>query len=472
MTKTLNRSIFRAYDIRGIYPETLSLADAELIGRAIGSEATDRGLSLICTGYDGRLSSPELNQALTRGILATGINVIELGLLPTPALYYGAIERGNGSGVMITGSHNPKDYNGFKIMLDGHTLSGQEIDQLYQRISNNNLYQGSGERYCETIQSAYLKRLQQGQQLTRPLKVIVDCGNGVPGPWIEALLEQLGCDTTALFCDVDGNFPNHHPDPEKPESLQDLIAAIKSQQADIGLALDGDGDRLALVTETGQIITPDQLLCLFSEQILKDHPGSEIIYDVKSSLQLRHLIERAGGIATMWKCGHSMIKNHMKQKNALFGGEFSGHIFFADHWYGFDDALYAAVRFLALLSSSEVTATELFSPFPPLPSTPMINIPIADEDKFELINQLSQQSFADADIFTIDGLRVEFNDGWFGIRASNTTPMLTLRIEAGNQQALLRISNILLEKLKLVNPGLQIPELAVTNDTNTANRDI
>nr|WP_320136928.1 phosphomannomutase/phosphoglucomutase [uncultured Amphritea sp.] len=467
----LNPAIFRAYDIRGIYPDSLNADSALLIGQAIGSEALERNQKTICVGYDGRLSSPDLSQALIHGLLRSGIDVIELGMIPTPALYFATHALNTGSGVMVTGSHNPAQYNGFKIMLGGHTLAGDEIAGLYQRSIDNQLTRGKGALRTHNITETYLARILQERQLQRPLSIVVDCGNGVAGPLIVPLLQQFGCDVTPLYCDVDGHFPNHHPDPEKPENLIDLIAKVRELKADIGLALDGDGDRLAVINNNGEIITPDQLICLFIQDLLQRHPGANIVYDVKCSLNIGLLIEKLGGNADMWCCGHSMIKNRMRQTGALFGGEFSGHLFFAEQWYGFDDALYAAVRLLELLSRTEHTATALFQPFPALPSTPMINIAVEDENKFQLIEQMKQIDFSPATVYDVDGLRVEYTDGWFGIRPSNTTPMLTLRIEALTVTALHRIIRQVEAALQQVIPDLQIPELAVTNYTNPINRD-
>jgi phosphomannomutase/phosphoglucomutase len=468
---SINPAIFRAYDIRGIYPQDLNDETAKLIGQAIGSEALSRHQTSICVGYDGRLSSPALSQALIDGLLQSGVSVIDLGMVPTPALYFSTHALETGSGVMITGSHNPADYNGCKIMLGGHTLSGKEITGLYQRIISKQLTQGTGILTHRDISTSYYDRVLENRQLKRQIKVVVDCGNGVPGPWIVPLLETFGCQVTPLYCDIDGHFPNHHPDPEKIENLSDLINQVQQSGADIGLALDGDGDRLVVVDNQGQVITPDQLICLFAEDLLKRHPGAEIVYDVKCSINLPRLIHQLGGRADMWSCGHSMIKNRMQQTKALFGGEFSGHLFFAEQWYGFDDGLYAAIRLLELLSNTDQSVTELFSPFTPLPSTPMIHIPVSDARKFQVIEQFSQLNFAPAKVYTTDGLRVEYPDGWFGIRPSNTTPMLTLRIEALTPDALVRIGALLEEKLKLIVPDLQIPELAFTNYTTSLDRE-
>jgi len=472
---TLPAEIFRAYDIRGIFGQTLNIQWAELIGRAIGSEARARHQQKLCVGYDGRFSSIALCDALIRGLQYTGIDVINIGLAPTPALYYATYATGTGSGVMVTGSHNPTDYNGFKIMLDKHTLSGSEMMDLFKRIKNQDLFSSDsiGEVLHQDLQEQYLQDITDRHPLNseQPLKVVIDCGNGVPGPWITDLLARSGCEVIPLFCDVDGTFPNHHPNPEEPENLKQLVSTVLEQQADIGLALDGDGDRLGVVTQSGTIITADQLICLFADRLLDQIPEAEIVHDVKSSLSLRQLIQSRGGKATMWKCGHSMIKNRMRETGAPLGGEFSGHLFFADRWFGFDDGLYSAIRLLSELAVSNQNSDQLFAAYPPPLATPMINIQIAEQEKFGLIEKLTEQSYPDGTLYTIDGLRVEYQDGWFGIRASNTTPVLTVRIEADNPDALLRIQRILTNTLKLVDPGLQIPELAVTNDTNIINRD-
>ncbi|WP_432472233.1 phosphomannomutase/phosphoglucomutase [Amphritea sp. HPY] len=472
---TIPAEIFRAYDIRGIYGKTLNADWAELIGLAIGSEARLRDQSSLTVAYDGRLSSIELSNALIRGLLNSGIDVINIGLAPTPALYYSTVALDTGSGVMVTGSHNPTDYNGFKIMLGGHTLCGDEISALWQRIKKQNLNcTQAGQLSHANIRSGYLQKVCDAHPIDtagKPLKVAIDCGNGVPGPWITELLELCNCEVIPLFCDVDGTFPNHHPNPEEIENLQQLIHCVVKEQADIGLALDGDGDRLGVVTNSGAVITSDQLICLFADRLLQQHPGAEVVHDVKSSLSLSKLIREKGGIATMWQCGHSMIKNRMRQTNALMGGEFSGHLFFADHWYGFDDGLYSSVRLLSELAKSGVSADQLFAVYPQPLATPMINIKVSEAEKFQLIDDLIKQPFEAATCHTIDGLRVEYEDGWFGIRASNTTPVLTLRIEADNPSALARLQQLIKKKLKLVNPDLQIPELAVTNYTNTIDRE-
>ncbi|BBB25406.1 phosphomannomutase/phosphoglucomutase [Amphritea japonica] len=468
---SINPAIFRAYDIRGTYPLNLNNETAKLIGQAIGSEALNRQQSTICVGYDGRLSSPVLSDALIAGLLQSGVSVIDLGMVPTPVLYFATHALDTGSGVMITGSHNPADYNGCKIMLGGHTLSGDEITGLYHRITSGDLAEGTGTLTQQDIKVLYHDRVLKNHILQRSLKVVVDCGNGIPGPWITPLLKAFGCQVIPLYCDVDGHFPNHHPDPEKAENLVDLITEVQQSGADIGLALDGDGDRLVVVDNQGKVITPDQLICLFAQDLLQRHPGSKIVYDVKCSITLPRLIDQLGGQSDMWCCGHSMIKNRMQQTKAMFGGEFSGHLFFAEQWYGFDDGLYAAVRLLELLGRTDLTVAELFHPFAPLPSTPMIHIPVTDESKFEIIEQFREFDFAPANVYSIDGLRVEYPDGWFGLRPSNTTPMLTLRVEALTSSALVRISALLEEKLKSIIPDLQIPELAFTNYTTSIYRE-
>lgn len=475
---SIDPNIFRAYDIRGIFGQTLSEACAEKIGQAIASEACARHISTLAVGYDGRLSGPALNDALIRGIITAGINVVSIGMVPTPGLYFATVLLGTGSGIMITGSHNPTDYNGFKIMLGGETLADEAIQQLHRRIVSDDLHSDPvpGHIRQQDVQPDYIARIAEQRTLdtqNTPLKVVIDCGNGVAGPWVLALTKHLGCEVIPLFCDVDGNFPNHHPDPEHAENLQDLIRTVKETGADIGLAFDGDGDRLGVVDNHGHIRNTDELLCLFALEVLQQHPGSEVVHDVKCSLNLRRLIENNGGKATMWRCGHSMIKGRMKQTGAAFGGEFTGHLFFAEDWYGFDDALYTAVRVLEMLiraKNNQQDAAALFDAplagYPACIATPMIHISSTEDTKFKIISQLQQLDFNDARVSTIDGLRVEFSDGWFGIRASNTSPNLTLRAEADTAEALQRIYTTIYSHLTQLAPELQVPQEWLKTGTN------
>ena len=447
--------IFRAYDIRGIGGDNLTEDVVEVIGRAIGSEATDRGVTSLCIGYDGRHSSPGLADALARGVLSTGCSVIEVGAVPTPVLYFAAHHLETGSGVMVTGSHNPANYNGLKIMLGGETLSGDAIQKLYDRIQNADFSAGQGELSREDVRRAYLDRIVGDIAVAAPLKVVVDAGNGIAGELGPMLLEELGCEVTPLHCDVDGDFPNHHPDPGKPENLQDLIAKVQETGADIGLAFDGDGDRLGVVTNSGKIIWPDRLLMLFARDVVSRNPGADVLYDVKCSRRLAGVISEAGGRPIMWKSGHSLMKAKMQETGALLAGELSGHIFFAERWYGFDDGLYTAARLLEILGIEDRHSDEVFEDFPEDISNPELNVQVTESDKFAIIERLEQQAdFGDGNVSTIDGLRVDYTDGWGLCRASNTTPVLVLRFEAENEDALERIKSVFREQLQKAAPDL------------------
>ncbi|MGC8120698.1 phosphomannomutase/phosphoglucomutase [Marinobacter sp. VGCF2001] len=447
--------IFRAYDIRGIVGQTLSAEVVEVIGRAIGSEAGNRGVTDLCIGYDGRHSSPELADALGRGIMATGCNVIHLGAIPTPVLYFATHHLQTGSGVMVTGSHNPANYNGLKIMLGGETLSGEAIQALRQRIQVADFVQGQGAQSRDDVRRAYLDRIIGDIAVAAPLKVVVDAGNGIAGELGPMLVEELGCEVTPLYCEVDGDFPNHHPDPGKPANLQDLIAKVQETGADIGLAFDGDGDRLGVVTNTGKIIWPDRLLMLFARDVVSRNPGADVLYDVKCSRRLASVISEAGGRPIMWKTGHSLMKAKMKETGALLAGEMSGHVFFGERWYGFDDGLYSAARLLEILGIEDRLSEEVFEDFPEDISTPELNVEVTEKDKFEIIEKLGQQAdFGDGNISTIDGIRVDYADGWGLCRASNTTPVLVLRFEAETEQALERIKSVFREQLQKAAPAL------------------
>lgn len=448
-------TIFRAYDIRGIVGETLTADIVTVIGRAIGSEAIDRGVDSLCIGYDGRHSSPDLADALARGVMATGCNVIHVGAVPTPVLYFATHELENGSGVMVTGSHNPANYNGLKIMLDGETLSGDAIQKLLQRIRTGDFANGHGTQSSEDVRRAYLDRIVGDIAVAAPLKVVLDAGNGIAGELAPLLIEELGCEVIPLYCEVDGNFPNHHPDPGKPENLADLIERVKAEGADIGLAFDGDGDRLGVVTNTGKIIWPDRLLMLFARDVVSRNPGADVLYDVKCSRRLAGVISEAGGRPIMWKTGHSLMKAKMKESGALLAGEMSGHVFFGERWMGFDDGLYSAARLLEILGIEDRHCDEVFEDFPEDISTPELNVEVSEETKFPLIEKLSREGdFGDGNISTIDGIRVEFTDGWGLCRASNTTPVLVLRFEAETEEALERIKAVFREQLQKAAPGL------------------
>ena len=452
------QSIFRAYDIRGVVDETLNEGVVELIGRALASEALAQGQKAVCVGYDGRLSSESYCEAITKGIVSTGIDAIVIGRVPTPVLYFATHHLNTGTGVMITGSHNPSNYNGFKMMVAGNTLAGEDIQKLYNRIVLQDFAQGQGTRSQESVDRDYLDTILNDIAVAAPLKVVVDAGNGVAGELGPALIEELGCEVIPLFCEIDGTFPNHHPDPGKPQNLQDLIAAVQEHDADIGLAFDGDGDRVGVVTNTGKIIWPDRLLMLFAKDVVSRNPGADVIFDVKCSRRLNGLISGYGGRPIMWKTGHSLIKAKMKETGALLAGEMSGHVFFKERWFGFDDGLYSAARLLEILGVEDSTSDEVFQAFPEDVSTPEINIEVTDESKFLIVEKLSllKGNFVDGNASTIDGLRVDYPNGWGLCRASNTTPMLVLRFEADDEQALEEIKEKFKAQLAVVDSSLNL----------------
>lgn len=444
--KQIDASIFKAYDIRGIVDVSLTKDSAELIGRALATEAIKKGVTQIAVGRDGRLSGPILAASLIQGINACGIDVVDVGMVATPMLYFAAIEHCQGSGIMITGSHNPPDYNGFKMMLAGTTLSGDTIQALRLAIETNQLASDaprSGSVSKLPIAEEYIQYIAAHIRLQRSMKIIIDAGNGVAGAYAGDLYRAIGCEVEEMYCEVDGHFPNHHPDPAKPANLQDLIERLRHSDAEIGLAFDGDGDRLGVVTKDGHIIYPDRQLMLFAADVLKRNPNAKIIYDVKSTRLLKPWIEQHGGIAIMSKTGHSFIKAAIKESGALLAGEMSGHVFFKERWLGFDDGLYAGARLLEILSESDNPSTVLHQ-LPEGISTPEINILVPNgQSGHEIIHQLAQTAQFENEIerITIDGLRVEFEDGFGLMRASNTTPVLVLRFEADNQAALDRIIN-------------------------------
>ena len=450
--------IFRAYDIRGVVGETLDEDIVYQIGRALGSEAYERGQQQIVVARDGRLSGPALSRALVRGLKEAGREVIDIGEVPTPVLYFATHYLGTGSGVMLTGSHNPANYNGLKMMLRGETLHGDSIRALYDRISNGRLVSGDGSVQTLDIAPSYIERITGDVNLMRPLKVIVDCGNGVAGGLAPKLLKALGCEVTEMFCEVDGNFPNHHPDPSKPENMTALTRSVLEQKADIGIAFDGDGDRIGVVDSRGKIIWPDRLLMLLATDVLARNKGAQIIYDVKCSRSLEKVISDNGGEPLMWKTGHSFIKAKMQETGALLAGEMSGHIFYKDRWYGFDDGLYTCARLLEILSALSKESSRIFAMFPESVSTPELNILMKEGEHFRLMEKLkSNAEFPGARIITIDGLRVEFDDGWGLIRASNTTPSLVLRFEADEASSLRRIQDEFRKLLLEQDPNLELP---------------
>jgi phosphomannomutase/phosphoglucomutase len=450
--------IFKAYDIRGIVGKTIDEATVYAIGQAIGSEARARAVGALVIARDGRLSGPALSAALAGGIRAAGCDVIDVGMVPTPVLYFAAEHLKTGSGVMVTGSHNPPDYNGLKIVVGGETLSGEAIQALRSRIEHGDYRSGSGTQRSVDIVPDYIDRIVGDVDLQRPLKLVVDCGNGVAGAVAPRLFLALGCEVQSLYCEVDGRFPHHHPDPSQPENLVDLVHAVKTSGADLGLAFDGDGDRLGVVDSRGEVIWPDRQMMLYAADVLSRHPGAEIIFDVKCSRHLAQEIEAHGGRALMWRTGHSLIKTKMKESGALLAGEMSGHIFFKERWYGFDDALYTAARLLEVLSKRSQATADVFAALPNAVSTPELRVELAEGEQFAFMKSfLAQAAFPDAQVTTIDGLRADYDDGWGLVRASNTTPSLILRFEADSDTALKRIETHFREVMLGVDPGLDLP---------------
>jgi phosphomannomutase / phosphoglucomutase len=455
---TYPKEIFKAYDIRGIVGKTLTPEIVEAIGHAIGSEAVTREQKEICIGRDGRLSGAELAAALARGIRKAGIGVVDLGMVATPMTYFAAYQLGTNSAVMVTGSHNPPDYNGLKMVLGGETLSGESIQKLRERLENNDLSHGTGSFREYAIADEYLTRIVGDVKLARPMKIIVDCGNGVAGAFAPTLYRDMGCQVEELFCEVDGTFPNHHPDPSVPKNLQDLIAALKTSDAEIGLAFDGDGDRLGIVTKDGSIIYPDRQLMLFADDVLSRNPGAEIIFDVKSTRKLFDWIRDRGGRPLLWKTGHSFIKAKMKETGALLAGEMSGHVFFKERWYGFDDGLYAGARMLEYLSKqADINAT--LHDLPDTVNTPELQIKMAEGAHYALMDTLQKTAEfpGSREVITLDGLRVEYADGFGLARPSNTTPVIVLRFEGDNVEALKRIQEEFRRVIHAAAPSLDLP---------------
>lgn len=454
----LHPGIFRAYDIRGVVGRTLDASTARAIGRAVASEAKEKGGTQVVVARDGRLSGPELLAAVTDGILEAGCDVLDIGAVPTPVLYFAVHELGAGSGVMVTGSHNPPEYNGFKIMINGQTLAGEEIQALRKRIENNNFTSGNGRLIDHNVLDMYTQRIGTDIQIERPLKVVVDCGNGIAGVIAPRVLQAIGAHVTPLYADVDGTFPNHHPDPSVPSNLMDLKLCVRNFNADLGFAFDGDGDRLGVVVPSGEIIWPDQLMVLFARDVLKRNAGASIIYDVKCSGRLATAIRESGGDPVMWRTGHSLIKRKMQELSAPLAGEMSGHFFFKERWYGFDDGIYAACRLLEILALDSRPPAEVLLELTGAASTPEIKVPMKEGRSQQFIDEFRRRAqFDGADISTIDGLRADYPDGFGLVRASNTTPVLVLRFEADDDQALQRIQKQFREQLLEVNPYLELP---------------
>ena len=452
----LNESIFREYDIRGTYPSEINEDSIAKIGQAIALKCTQEGVSEICVGRDGRLSGKTLLEAMCRSLSESGIAVIDIGLVTSPILYYAAKKNKSKSGVMITGSHNPKNDNGIKMVINDKPVSGTEILSLTKSINGGN---NKAEIINDTdVIDQYITEVTHKIKLHNPnnLKVVIDCGNGAAGVVAPELFKNLGCEVINLFSEVDGNFPNHHPDPGKLDNLQDLINAVKKEDADLGIAFDGDGDRVGLISGKGEIVFPDKIMMLFAKDILVKNKGGEIIFDVKCSNALADIITQNGGKPTMSPTGHFHIKNALRKTNALLAGEMSGHIFFNDTWYGFDDGHYAGVRILDLIARSNLSIDELVSQLPNSFSTPELNINVNDEEKFLIIQRFAQECSLDGNKVTIDGLRIEFENGWGLLRASNTTPKLVLRFEGNTKEALNSIKTDFLNELKRICPEIDV----------------
>ena len=454
----LPAEIFKAYDIRGIVDKSLTADVVRRIGHALGSLAAEQGQTAIAVGRDGRLSGPELAGALMDGICAAGVDAIDIGCVPTPVTYFAAYELGCHSCVSVTGSHNPPDYNGLKMVIGGTTLALEAIQDIKRRAESSNLKHGQGKRTSADVLGAYVEKIIGDVKLARPMKIVMDCGNGVAGAIAPELFKRLGCEIVPLYCEVDGNFPNHHPDPSKPENLADVIKALNETDAEIGIAFDGDGDRLGVVTKDGEIIYPDRQLMLFAADVLSRVPGGQIIYDVKCTRLLAPWIKQHGGVPLMWNTGHALVKKKLKETGAPLAGEMSGHTFFKERWYGFDDGLYTGARLLEILSRA-VDGNPLLKNLPNSPSTPELNIKMAEGEPFTLIDKLKAEGkFSNAvEMITIDGLRVEYADGFGLARPSNTTPVVVLRFEADNAVALERIQADFRQAIKAVWPGIELP---------------
>ena len=464
----IHPSVFKAYDIRGIVGQTIDETFAEHLGRAFGSEALAAGERAVAVGRDGRMSGPGLAAALIKGLASTGLDVVDLGAVTTPMLYYVAATRKKQrctSGIQVTGSHNPKDYNGFKMVLAGRAIYGDDIQRLRERIEAERYTVGRGRSAAMDVTAEYEHRITSDCRLSRRMKIVVDSGNGIPGATAPAILRALGCDVVDLYSKVDGDFPNHHPDPSKPENLADLIKVVHATDSELGLAFDGDGDRLGVVTKDGHVIYPDRQMMLFARDILSRHPGAQIIFDVKCSQRLPEAIRAAGGVPLQWKTGHSLIKAKLKETGAPFAGEMSGHVFFGERWYGFDDAMYTAGRLLEILSRF-ADPSAVLDALPTSFNTPELNVPCAEGEHHRLVSELQARvadgrlSFPGGEIGTIDGLRVDFPDGFGLIRASNTTPVLVLRFEGHTPDALHRIEAQFMAALRSVKPDARVAAAA------------
>ncbi|MBC6414749.1 MAG: phosphomannomutase/phosphoglucomutase [Chromatiales bacterium] len=452
----VDKSVFRAYDVRGIVDHSLDEALVYDIGRAIATRYPEAQSFVV--GRDGRLSSPRFAEALAGGLRSAGVQVVDLGAVPTPVLYFAAHEYSEGCGLMVTGSHNPPNYNGVKMMVGKHTLAGDEIQALYQDIVKGHFNKRHGSYRSLNVMDAYIDKIAEDIVLPYPYKLVADCGNGVAGPYVVALFDALGCELQCLYCDIDGNFPNHHANPSEEKNLVDLIATVKESNAELGIAFDGDGDRLGVVDELGNIIWPDRQMMVYAKKILEQEPGACIVYDVKCSNHLRKIIEKNGGHAQMCRTGHSYVKSMLKKTAALLAGEMSGHIFFNDRWYGFDDALYTAARLVEICADNTDSSSQIFAKLPHSISTPELNVHLENEGDQHIFMEhfLAKARFNDGELDYTDGLRVDFNDGWGLVRASNTTPCLVLRFEADNAERLDEVKDIFRKQLLLVERDLEI----------------
>ncbi|MCB1751695.1 MAG: phosphomannomutase/phosphoglucomutase [Gammaproteobacteria bacterium] len=458
LVSTVSEEIFRAYDIRGVVDENLFSDTVYQIGRAFGSIAGEQGEQTVIIGRDGRNSSESLSEALARGLTESGRDVVDIGLVPTPTLYFATHFLGSSSGVMVTGSHNAPEYNGLKVVLAGESLSSDQIKEIYQRIVDDNLSSGNGKISRQDLVPDYISRITEDVQLLGSLKLVIDCGNGAASVVAPSLFRALGCEVSNLYCEVDGNFPNHHPNPGDPDNMQALIERVKSEGADLGVAFDGDGDRLGVVDSQGRIIWPDRLLMLLARDVLLRHPGADVIYDVKSSRNLAGEILTYGGRPIMWKSGHSLVKAKIRETGALLAAEMSGHIYFKDRWYGFDDGLYSCARLLEVLSGEGLKSADVFSQFPENAATPEYYAPTGEGESLRLMEALARQGqFPGAKLVTIDGIRAEFEDGWGLARSSNTSPAVVFRFEADDEASLARIQGVFREQFAGIAPDLKLP---------------
>ncbi len=454
----ITEDIFRAYDIRGIVETALTPDAVQQIGQAFATEALSQNQKTVVIGRDGRLSSPELAKRLSEGLRAGGCDVIDIGMVPTPVLYYATHKLKTGTGIMVTGSHNPPQYNGLKMLIAGNTLFGDSIKALYHSIIENKLNTGTGTHSEQNVIPDYLDTIVNDIKLEKPLNIAVDCGNGVAGVLATELFTRLGCNVTELFCDVDGNFPNHHPDPSKPENLVDMQNAMKQNALDIGLAFDGDGDRVGILDDKQNILWADRQMMLYSADVLKRKPGALIIFDIKSTSNLGSYIKDLGGDPLMWKTGHSFIKAKMKETGAELAGEMSGHIFFKERWFGFDDGLYSGARMLEIISQSDESTSTIFEALPDSFNTPELQIDFEEGEHYKFMEKfIANANFDNAETMTIDGIRVNYAEGWGLIRPSNTTPCLVLRFEANDENTLNDIKNIFKTQLLAVDSNLKLP---------------